>query len=314
MLGLRHRLPLRRPRYDDADGHYKPFHVLADGGPDNCTHGEKGCTLCTRACPRFRTWEPDIETHLFGRPRTDDEVAGHRPPDRAGPGHRPEVQGTGQDGGLVSALLIWAFEHDVIDAALVSGLEGDGSTWKAVPQVAWNKEDVLATAGSRYTYSANPLAYAEAIAGGAERIALVGMGCQASAPRSWRPARPARSPGASRSPSACCARRPSTTPSSPSSSRPSTGCPGRHRQDEHQGRLPGLDARRGYHEIPLKEAHAWTREGCTSCPDFAAEHADISTGGIGAFGDWTLTLMLRTEKGESSSTTWRPPASSRPAH
>ena len=94
----------------------------------------------------------------------------------------PTVQGTGQDGGLVSALLIWAFEHDVIDAALVSGLEGDGSTWKAVPQVARSKEDVLATAGSRYTYSANPLAYAEAIEGGAERIALVGMGCQASAP------------------------------------------------------------------------------------------------------------------------------------
>ena len=51
-----------------------------------------------------------------------------------------------------------------------------------------------------------------------------------------------------------------------------------------------------YHEVPLKECHAWTREGCKTCPDFAAEHADISTGGIGAFNDWTLTIV-RTDLG-----------------
>ncbi len=51
-----------------------------------------------------------------------------------------------------------------------------------------------------------------------------------------------------------------------------------------------------YHEINLKECHAWTREGCKTCPDFAAEHADISTGGIGAFNDWTLTIV-RTDIG-----------------
>jgi coenzyme F420 hydrogenase subunit beta len=51
-----------------------------------------------------------------------------------------------------------------------------------------------------------------------------------------------------------------------------------------------------YHEVPLKECHAWTREGCKLCPDFAAEHADISTGGIGAFNDWTLTIV-RTDVG-----------------
>ncbi|HEY1738206.1 MAG TPA: Coenzyme F420 hydrogenase/dehydrogenase, beta subunit C-terminal domain, partial [Acidimicrobiia bacterium] len=49
-------------------------------------------------------------------------------------------------------------------------------------------------------------------------------------------------------------------------------------------------------EVPLKECHGWTREGCKMCPDFAAEHADISTGGIGAFNDWTLTI-IRTDAG-----------------
>jgi coenzyme F420 hydrogenase subunit beta len=208
------------------------------------------------------------------------------------------VQGTGQDGGLVSALLIWAFEHDVIDAALVSGLEGDGSTWKAVPKVARSKEDVLATAGSRYTYSANPLAYAEAIEGGAERIALVGMGCQASAP----PVMQARKAGkvARRfvlSVGLLC----SKTFDDAIFSELFEAKYGLARADIVKMNIKGVfqvwmkDG--SYHEVPLKEAHAWTREGCKSCPDFAAEHADISTGGIGAFGDWTLTL-LRTEKGE----------------
>ena len=69
-----------------------------------------------------------------------------------------------------------------IDAALVSYLEGDGTSWKAVPGVARTPEEVLAGAGSRYTYSANTMAYADAVAGGAEKLALVGMSCQSSVP------------------------------------------------------------------------------------------------------------------------------------
>ena len=53
--------------YDHEPGAYKPFHLEDELGPDNCIHGEKGCTSCTRACPRFRLWEPEANEHLFAR-------------------------------------------------------------------------------------------------------------------------------------------------------------------------------------------------------------------------------------------------------
>ncbi len=283
--------------YNHTSGHYKPFHLEEELGPGDCIHGQKGCTTCTRACPRFRAWEPQIEEHVFGRPRNPDELSGISKDIILARASDAMVHKMGQDGGLVSAMLIWCLEKGYIDAALVSYLEGDGTSWKAIPGVAKTREEVLAAAGSRYTYSANTMAYAEAVEGGAEKLALVGMSCQSSVP----PVMTVRKAGKP-------ARRfvlnigllCSKTFDDAIFEELFEAKYGLRKQDMVKMNIKGVFQiwmRNGdYHEVPLKECHAWTREGCKLCPDFAAEHADISTGGIGAFNDWTLTI-IRTDIG-----------------
>jgi coenzyme F420 hydrogenase subunit beta len=165
--------------------------------------------------------------------------------------------------------------------------------------VARNRREVIDTAKSRYTYSANLLAYNEAVEGGAERIAVVGMGCMASAPGAMQTRKAGK-----------VARRLSLTIGLLCSKTFDDSI--FEELFEAQYAIKRADIKKmnikgvfqiwthdgHFHEVPLKEAHAYTREGCQQCPDFAAEHADISTGGIGAFGDWTL-VIVRTDQGRA---------------
>jgi coenzyme F420 hydrogenase subunit beta len=286
--------------YEHAPGAYKPFHLEEELGTDNCIHGEKGCTSCTRACPRFRDWETEAEMHLFDRHRKPEELSGVYKDVLLTRASDSTVHELGQDGGLVSAILIWCLDNGIIDGALTSHLENDeenGNSWKAIPALATDKESVLAGAGSRYTYSANTLAINEAREKNLESLALVGMSCQTSiAPVMWN-----RKVG-----------------KAGKTIKLNIGLLCSKSFDDSifeelfwaKYRLPKEEMIKmnikgvfqiwmkngDYHEINLKECHAWTREGCNLCPDFAAEHADISTGGIGKYNDWTLTVV-RTELG-----------------
>ena len=283
--------------YDHEAGGYTPFHLEDELGPDDCVHGQKGCTSCTRACPRFRNWEPEADEHLFARYREDDEPSGIYQDIMLTKASDKTVHELGQDGGLVSAILLWLLQEEYIDGALVSYLDGDKGDWKAKPGVATNKEEVLAAAGSRYTYSANTLAIDEALERGLKDMALVGMSCQSSVPPvMWH-----RKIGKIGKPikfniGLLCSK---TFDDAIFEELFETKY-GIKKQNITKMNIKGVfqlwtdDGK--YHGIPLKECHAWTREGCNHCPDFAAEHADISTGGIGKENDWTLTIV-RTELG-----------------
>jgi coenzyme F420 hydrogenase subunit beta len=285
--------------YEDANGVYKPFHLDVDGDERNCTHGEKGCTMCTRACPRFRSWETEIDEHLFERSRLPEEVAGVMLDAVLARTTDPELAEVGQDGGFVSALLAYALENDVIDGALVSAFDEAAGPWRTKPALVTDRAGVMATAGSRYTYCANTLAYPEAAQAKLERLALVGMGCQASAPGAMQ----ARKAGkVARRLGLTIGLLCSKTFDDAIFEELFEASYGVRRQDIAKMNIKGVfqlwchDGR--YVEVPLKECHAYTRQGCTACPDFAAEHADLSTGGIGESNDWTLVLV-RTEQGQA---------------
>jgi coenzyme F420 hydrogenase subunit beta len=276
---------------------YLPTQVGEGMAHDQCVIGDRGCDICTRACPRFRNWESDLDVELFGRERRADEVAGvarsvllTRATDRG-------VHEAGQDGGLVSTLLIWGLETDRIDGALTSQIVDQRGPFDSEPFLATTREDVLATAGSRYTYSANPLAMAEAEERKLKQLALVGMSCQASINGT------VSAYGVNKY------KRKIALTIGLLCSKTFTYEGQEQVLAEHgiavadvvkvnvKGRYMVWLRDGSYHEIPLKELHPYTRPGCQLCPDFAAQHADIATGGIGADDNWTLAIV-RTERGE----------------
>jgi coenzyme F420 hydrogenase subunit beta len=275
---------------------YHPVQIGEGMAADECFHGDRGCDICNKACPRFRAWETELDETLFGRTRTAEEVAGIARSVLLVRATDDAVWETGQDGGLVSALLIWGLETGRIDGALVSKLS-EARVFDAEPALVTDRAGVLATAGSRYTYSANPLAMKAAEAAGLKNLALVGMSCQASINGSL----PARGVRKYANKIALTIGLMCSKSFTYEGQRTVLKAHGIDIADvvkvDIKGRYLVWTRDGGHREIPLKELHPYTRPGCKLCPDFAAEHADIATGGIGAYENWTLTLV-RTQRGE----------------
>ncbi|MFW9882192.1 MAG: coenzyme F420 hydrogenase/dehydrogenase beta subunit N-terminal domain-containing protein, partial [Candidatus Thorarchaeota archaeon] len=56
----------------------------------------------------------------------------------------------GQDGGVVSTILTYLFDKHKIDAAIVSEFD---KKFKPIPKIVFNKDDLLKSAGTRYSIS-----------------------------------------------------------------------------------------------------------------------------------------------------------------
>jgi len=265
---------------------------------DNCIHGEEGCSLCAMACLRLEPALQTIESSVFGRRRKESEPEGayrHKTLARA---TDERVLARGQDGGAVTALLKFGFDQEKLDGAVVAAPSED-VPWLDEPKLIRSSEELLRTAGSRYTYCATPLGLKQAAAAKCKDVALVGVSCESTAVRELAAEGIKRWVRSLRLVIGlmCCETFDYGAFMVSKVERDMGLALDAVTKVNVKGRVivtmeDGRDV-----EIPLKEARPYANEWCHHCPDFAAEHADLSCGGLGMEG-WTM-ILVRSERGES---------------
>jgi coenzyme F420 hydrogenase subunit beta len=122
------------------------------------------CGVCYNQCPRTIT----TESSLIGNVR---DVFTARTV-------LPEVKG--QDGGVVTSMLLYALEEGLIDSAVVT-VKSEEEPWKPVPIIASTREDILGSAGSIYVHSMTMETLMSAIKRGSRSIGFVGPSCNIDA-------------------------------------------------------------------------------------------------------------------------------------
>ncbi|MBA2724765.1 MAG: Coenzyme F420 hydrogenase/dehydrogenase, beta subunit C-terminal domain [Actinobacteria bacterium] len=266
---------------------------------DNCYHGEEGCSLCAMACPRLDPDVAAIETLVYG-----DGI--HRDPKQVEGPHlyRTLARATderylsrGQDGGAVGAMLGWALDSGELDGAVVAA-PSETVPWLDEPKLVRSSEELIATAGSRYTYCATPLGLREAAAARCKSIAMVGVSCESSAVRQIAAAGIKRwTRNLKLVVGLMCTETFDYEAFMIGKVEQELGIP---LSDIVKVNVKGkviVTLRDGSDvNIPLKECRPFANEWCHHCPDFAAEHADLSCGGLGMEG-WTM-ILVRSERGK----------------
>ena len=264
---------------------------------DNCVHGEDGCSLCVMACLRLGPALDVIEESVAGRRRSQDEPEGSYRFKTLARATDERILKRGQDGGAVAALLAWGLDTEELDGAVVAA-PSETVPWLDEPKLVRTSEELIATAGSRYTYCATPLGLTKAAEAKCKNLALVGVSCESTAVRQLAAEKVKRPTRAVKLVIGlmCC----ETFDYDAFMVGKVQHELGVDLNDVVKVNVKGkviVTLRNGEDVvIPLKDARPYANEWCHHCPDFAAEHADLSCGGLGMEG-WTM-ILVRSEKGE----------------
>ena len=205
-----------------------------------------------------------------------------------------------QDGGIASALLVYALEKNIIDGTIVAG-PGE-EAWKPEPVVATTKKDILKAAGTKYTMCPNVSLIKEATRRyGLEKVGTVGTPCQVMGIRKIQAypmgARNVTDKIALVMGIYCMENFPYESLKVFIEDKAET-TPGKvTKMNITKGKL-FITTSDGETAIPLKQTHGYEQSGCNLCMDYVAELSDLSCGSVGAKPGWS-TIIKRTDKGTS---------------
>jgi len=272
----------------------------ADEQPvDSRTEACVYCVLCAEVCPVLRPVDKDLPRMLHFREPALDEGYGTYSYAMYTRATDPEVLGRGQDGGLVSTLMIHGLETGALGGAILGDVLPDNNQI-GTHTLAMTRPEVLACAASRYTYSPNTLALQEAMRRDVKPLAVVGVPCQVDGVRlqqnssirlemaNWYRENISLVVGLFCSEAF-------THESIIKLGEMVDVAPERIENINIKGKVVIRLDDGEVLNASLKQYRDFARPACLYCLDYGAENADLATGGIGLDG-WTYTLV-RTEAG-----------------
>jgi coenzyme F420 hydrogenase subunit beta len=269
-----------------------------DTRTDMCVH----CVICADVCPVLRPVDKDLARMVRFRAPARDEGFGAYSYGVYTRATDAEVLERGQDGGLVSALIIHGLETGALGGAVLGDVMPDNNQIGR-HTLARTRPEVLSCAASRYTYSPNTIALQEAMRRDVRPLAVVGVPCQVDGVRlqqnssirlsmaDWYRDNIALVVGL------FCSE--AFTHESIGKLGEMIGvAPERIDNINIKGKVVVRLDDGEVVTASLRKYRDFARPACLYCLDYGAENADLAAGGIGLDG-WTFTL-IRTEAGHAA--------------
>jgi coenzyme F420 hydrogenase subunit beta len=209
-----------------------------------------------------------------------------------------EIKESAQYGGVVSALLIYGLEKQLVKSAVVTDAGGSRSP---AGKTVKTRSEVLNCAGSRYSASASLSALNRALKAGEDKLAVVGLPCQMEALARMRLMKPHEEAMGSSSIVLrigifCTWALDYRLLEAFLKTKGVKGLVKKYDIPPPPSEKFRVETEMGWKDFALPDVRALVQKGCSLCLDMTAEQADISIGNAEGLEGWN-TIVVRTDIG-----------------